>query len=83
MAVGGWYGLYLQCTSEVPKADYNAVTFWINGGSSANQQIRIKAAFSDWTFGTTEVSLTSPAVNSWTQYTVTFSQLGVDSSMFF
>lgn len=71
--------MYLQCNSSVPLTDYNAVTFWLNGGNSPNQQVRVKSATADWTFGPVEVPLAAPATNTWTQYTVTFDQMQVSS----
>lgn len=39
MNVGAWLGMYLQCTSNVPLSDFNAISFWVNGGASADQKV--------------------------------------------
>lgn len=56
-------------------APYAAVSFWINGGASGGQQIRVTARLNDTE--QTPVVLPTLAANTWTQETVPLAALGV------
>jgi hypothetical protein len=71
----GWAGLYLHANAPVDLANYDRLRFWIHGGSTGGQQLRIVANGSE-----PSVAVTANA-NQWKQVEVMLSNLGSPASL--
>ncbi len=75
-----WQALYLHHNPQAGSA-FGNLTFWINGGSTGGQVVRVQAASND--VMQTVVVLAPLPVNSWRQETISLAALGVaDISVF-
>lgn len=70
-----WGALQIQCLG-MTNSPYSGISFWLNGGVSGGQQLQMYADLSTGS-ATGRYSLNAPLVNTWQQYTVPFSALGV------
>ncbi len=73
-----WAGLALQSSTAYSTADYDAVTFWIHGGSTGGHQLNLMLRDGSQTIIETPVAVTTTA-NSWTQVEVSMSDLGLSN----
>ena len=73
-----WAGLALQSTTTYNIADYDAVTFWIHGGSTGGHQLNLKLRDGSLSIIENPVAVTTTA-NSWTQVEVSMSDLGLSN----
>ncbi len=72
----GWGALYLHTGQPVDLSGYDRLRFWIHGGSTGGQKLRVVAnSNSNATFPVTV------AANSWTQVDVPLSSLGSPASL--
>ena len=71
-----WAGLSLQSSTPFSTADYNAVTFWIHGGTIGGHQLNLKLRDGSLAIIESPVAVTTTA-NSWTQVEVSMSDLGL------
>ena len=71
-----WSALYLHTDQPIDLSGYDRLRFWIHGGSTGNQKIRIVANQDSGAI----FSLTAPA-NSWMQVEVPLSALGSPASL--
>jgi hypothetical protein len=65
-----WAGLYLHSNSPIDTTGYDTLRFWLHGGSAGGQKIAVSIDFNG-----TVVDLT-PLVNTWSQITISLSELG-------
>lgn len=73
---GGWGALYLHHSSAIDIAGYDRLSFWIHGGSTGVEQLRVVANGN----GSTTVAVTA-AANTWSLVSVPLSALGNPSSL--
>ena len=73
---GAWGALYLHVDPAFDTSGYDTLRFWINGGSTGNQHLRI-VANND---GNNTFAVT-PQANTWTQVNVPLSALGSPVSL--
>ncbi len=77
----GFQGIQIINPSQVDSTPYTNITFWLNGGSSGGQRLQVygdaTGANGAATAQAPRVALASPTANTWTQYTVSLSSLGV------
>ena len=66
-----WAGLYFHADQAVATAGYTHLRFWLHGGASGGQSIRIVANGSN----DATVTVTAP-VNVWQEFTVPLADLG-------
>ncbi len=73
------YGGIQLAHSAMTNSAYAFVTFWLNGGISGGQQLQM---YGNLTSGAQSARfyLNSPSVNTWQQYIVPLSALGVDNA---
>jgi Glycoside hydrolase family 44 len=70
-----WGALYLHTDTTVPSSTVNTLRFWIHGGSSGNQKLRVLLA--DASNQTLEPGVAVvPVANTWTLLEIPFAQLG-------
>ncbi|MGA2555948.1 MAG: glycoside hydrolase family 44 protein, partial [Verrucomicrobiota bacterium] len=74
VTMGGWAGIQLY-HPNMDSTPYASISFWLNGGSSGGQHLRIYGLLNG--SGQSVTSLGSVATNTWQQFTVTLSALGV------
>jgi hypothetical protein len=72
----GWSALYLHATEPVDLGGYDRLRFWVHGGSTGNQKLRVVANGSS----TATFPFTAAAGN-WTQVDVPLSAMGSPSSL--
>jgi len=75
----GYAGLQMW-HSDMDSSPYTAVTFWANGGASGGQRLQVYGLLhigSTNNAGQTHLSITPLPTNSWRQYTVPLSSIGV------
>jgi alpha-N-arabinofuranosidase len=72
---GGGGALSLQFPAGFNTAPYASLSFWINGGSSGGQRVKVWGTIAN----SVQAAYTVPALtaNTWQQYTVPLSTLGV------
>ncbi len=75
-----WGGMYLHINDVVDIYPGYAVRFWIHGGGSGGQQLKLFVQDAGYNSGG-EVPLTSPAANTWSEVMVPFDELGAPSSI--
>jgi hypothetical protein len=73
-----WAGLALQSTTSFNTTNYDAVTFWIHGGTTGGHQLSLKVRDGSQTIIENPVVVTTIA-NSWTQVDVSMSELGLSN----
>ncbi|MCB8948950.1 MAG: glycoside hydrolase family 44 protein [Ardenticatenaceae bacterium] len=73
-----WAGLSLQSNTSFSTADYNAVTFWIHGGTTGGHQLSLKLRDGSLAIIESPIAVTTTA-NSWTQVEVSMSDLGLSN----
>lgn len=74
-----WAGFYLHAGSAIPATSSTTLRFWIHGGSSGNQRLRVMVRdTADRASGFADV--TAPA-GSWQQVEVSMSQLGFSGDL--
>ena len=71
-----WGALYLQNPSPFNSSPYTNVTFWINGGASGGQLLKLQA-LTNMTALPNSVSVGPLAAATWQQVTIPLSALGV------
>jgi alpha-L-arabinofuranosidase len=71
---GGNQGLSFQ-RSDFSTAPYTSISFWANGGSSGGQHVQVYGTLDD--NGQTAHALPALTANTWVQYTVPLSTLGM------
>ncbi|MGD0813570.1 MAG: hypothetical protein ABSA83_08200 [Verrucomicrobiota bacterium] len=75
-----WQGIQIVNT-EMPDSPYSSISFWLNGGASGGQHLQMygleQVGSSQVQSAGIDVALTTPVANTWVQYTVTLSSLGV------
>src|SRR5436190_11641131 len=69
-----WQALYLHHTA-LNASLYSSITFWVNGGSTGGQSVRVQAMRGG--IAQVAVVLAPFPVNSWRQDTVSLASLGV------
>lgn len=72
----GWGALYLHSSQPVDLSGYEKLRFWIHGGSTGNQKLRIVA--------NSDTSVTAPitaTANSWTMVDVSLATLGSPTTL--
>ena len=69
-----WQAIYIAHAAFNSGA-YSNLVFWLNGGASGGQQLQIQGHAGG--SPQTAVSLTPPAANTWSQYTVSLASMGV------
>lgn len=71
---GAWQALYLH-HAAFDSSGFTHLTFWIHGGASGGQKLQVQAELN----GTAQaaVALAPLAANTWQQYTIALSALGV------
>ncbi len=75
-----WGGLYLHTDALLPADDYEAVRFWIHGGSSGGQSIAVKiidGAGGNWD----NAVVVTPSAGAWTEVTVALTDVGSPSAI--
>jgi hypothetical protein len=72
----GWAGLFLHADPAVDLAGYTHLRFWIHGGSTGGQRIRIVADGD----GDNAYAVTAPA-NTWQQVAIPLAELGTSTSL--
>lgn len=70
-----WGALYLHTDTTVPASTVNRLRFWVHGGSSGNQKLRVLLADAGNQTLEPGVAVT-PIANKWTLFEIPFSQLG-------
>lgn len=73
---GGWGALYLHQGSAIDTGGYDRLSFWIHGGSTGEQQLRVVANGD----GSNTVAVSAVA-GTWTQVNVPLSAIGNPSSL--
>ncbi|MDX2139444.1 MAG: glycoside hydrolase family 44 protein [Chloroflexota bacterium] len=71
-----WAGVYLRSQGALP-AGYSTLRFWIHGGATGGQNIRVDA-YNEAGAGTTLTTLTAMA-NTWTQHDLPLATFGPSS----
>jgi hypothetical protein len=80
VSAGAYQALYLHHAAQDASA-FTALTFWIHGGATGGQHLRVQATRSG--AAQTGVALATLAANVWTQVTLTTSQLGIAGAVDF
>ena len=75
-----YQALYLHHTAQ-DSASFAALTFWIHGGTSGGQTLRLQALVDG--NAQTAVALAAPTANTWTQVSVPLSSLGLSGQSSF
>lgn len=75
-----WAGLYLHHNPPLETKGYEALRFWIHGGSSGSRQINVKLADGSSNIIENPVAVT-PQANAWTQITIPLNSWGGLSSL--
>lgn len=73
-----WAGLSLQNLDSFSTANYDAVSFWIHGGSAGGHQLELKVRDGAQSIIDSPVSVTTTA-NSWTLVEISMSELGLSN----
>ena len=66
--------------NDLDSSLYTSLRFWMNGGTNGGQQLQIYGLLhigSNPNAGQTHVALAAPPANTWQQYTISLSSLGV------
>ncbi len=71
-----WAGLYLHADPAIATAGYTHLRFWLHGGATGGQAIRIVANGSN----AATVAVTAPA-NAWQQFAVPLAELGSPATL--
>jgi hypothetical protein len=74
--ITGAYGGIQLNHSSMTATGFASISFWLNGGASGGQQLQIYGNLSTGT-QSPRYHLAAPLVNTWQQYTVSLSALGV------
>lgn len=69
-----WGGLYLHAATPLPGTDYEAVRFWVHGGSTGGQSVVL--ALVDQSGGVSGTHALAPLVPSWNEVEVALADLG-------
>lgn len=70
----GWAGFSLH-HAEMNTSPYESLAFWIHGGTSGGQKLRVNAELSG--VGQTTITLSPLTANAWQQITLSLAALGV------
>jgi hypothetical protein len=80
VTMGDWDGIQIVNT-EMSDSPYANISFWLNGGASGGQHLQMYGLDQVGTTQNNDVEvnydLTAPLANTWVQYTVPLSDLGV------
>ena len=76
----GWAGLSLRYDSSIDAALYQAIVFWVHGGSGSAKQLRVYIQASDGGPDSTAHHFTAPP-GTWTPITATMAALGNPSQI--
>ena len=71
----GWGALYLHSSASLPRSEYDVLQFWINGGETGGQKVRVVVADENDAFLEESVEVTAQA-QSWTPVEIPLSKLG-------
>lgn len=71
----GWAGLSLRAPSPLDASLYQAISFWVHGGSSGTRALTFFSQQSDSGGNSPQVNIDAPA-GVWTQFTINLSALG-------
>ena len=78
----GWEGIQLWAP-EMSDAPYASISFWLNGGASGGQHLQmyglLEVGTNLNTYAGVSYPLSTPPANTWTNYTVSLSALGVSN----
>jgi hypothetical protein len=74
VTMGAWAGIQLY-HPNMDSTPYSSITFWLNGGSSGGQHLQVYGLLNG--NGQPAYALGSVAANTWQQFTVPLSALGV------
>jgi alpha-L-arabinofuranosidase len=74
VTTGAWQALYLH-HAAFDSSSYTHLTFWIHGGSTGGQRLQVQGLISG--AAQPPVALAPLAANSWQQYSIPLSSLGV------
>lgn len=74
VVAGGWQALYLH-KSGIDSSSYTGLSFWVSGGASGGQQVRVRATIGG--SETTGVVLSPLPTNAWRFVSLTLASLGV------
>ncbi|MCC6548196.1 glycoside hydrolase family 44 protein [Candidatus Sumerlaeota bacterium] len=77
----GYAGFYLHSNSDLSAAGYSSIQFWIHGGSSGGQQIRLAMIVAGGSEAPLSVDLAPPAANGWTQVTIPLTNFGAATTI--
>jgi hypothetical protein len=72
----GWGALYLHKDQAIDLSGYDQLRFWIHGGSTGNQKLRVVA-----NGDTTTTATITPIANTWSQIDIALSALGSPSTL--
>ncbi len=82
--ITGGYGAIVFYAAPMSDAPYTNISFWLNGGTSGGQHLQLYGNLGTGpTAQTPRVYLTAPQANTWVEYTVSLSSLGVANSATF
>ena len=72
----GWAGLSLRHDTHIDASLYQAIAFWVHGGSGADKQLRVQVEENDSDGPLSSVYDFTAPVSTWTPVTVTMAALG-------
>ncbi|MDX2064168.1 MAG: hypothetical protein SFX74_00350 [Fimbriimonadaceae bacterium] len=75
----GWAGFSLRKGTAQSTSGFSRIRFWVNGGSST-KSLTVYTSSADGSGNSSSVTVSAPA-NTWTEVTVTLSQLGNPSAI--
>jgi Glycoside hydrolase family 44 len=77
---GPWAGAYLHSDSFIDASQVNRLRFWIHGGTTGNQKLRVMLA-NEGTLTLEPGYVVTPVANTWTLVDIALSQLGSPESV--
>ena len=80
--ITGAYGGIALSHAEMTDSNYASISFWLNGGASGGQHLQMYGVLG-YANQSARYSLNTPVANTWQQYTVPLSALGVANSTIF
>jgi alpha-L-arabinofuranosidase len=76
------YGAIVLSDGEMSDTAYASISFWLNGGATGGQHLQMYGVLG-YANQSARYSLNAPVANTWQQYTVPLSALGVANSTIF
>ena len=80
--ITGAYGGMALSHAEMTDSNYASISFWLNGGATGGQHLQMYGVLG-FVNQSARYALTTPVANTWQQYTVPLSALGVANSTIF